>query len=496
MAIKKDKPDFSEAEIKALKQIREYKKICESNIVSILFKQPDLFYDYDKLTVSSFLHNEWKVYFAIGNALMVKENKTVLDEITINLYLEKHPKLREKYIEYGGYEIIELAKTYVKVENIDGYIQELTKWNTVISLAKAKFPIAHRLKDFVDMKTSDIYDEYDAVFNHIFINAEGEDKSYDVSEGLEDLIQELNEGSSIGLPYYDMPIFNAEVNGLNRGNFYLLLGSSGTGKSSFCRSLILPSILEKGEKICIMINEEDHKKTKAELLVWVANNIYKMDFQKYKINNGNFSKEDMDKLKKSAVWLKEHNKQIYIVPLESYTTDKAMKIIKKYSSMGVVYYIIDTFKYDATSKAGDNNWLELQMNSVKLYDLIKPSARNVCLLCTMQLTKQSVKQRCLTMESISGAKNVADVASGCYMTRWVLPDEYEGEKHELKVYKLGGKNKKTKLPVVLDLDKHYQLIFLVKNRFGRSNEFCIVTEVDLSRNIYSEVGLCVVNPDW
>ena len=53
-------------------------------------------------------------------------------------------------------------------------------------------------------------------------------------------------------------------------------------------------------------------------------------------------------------------------------------------------------------------------------------------------------------------------------------DEFKGEKYELKAYKLTGKNKKTKVPVELDPSKRYQIMFLVKNRFGSSNEFCIV----------------------
>lgn len=495
------KPNISnipKEEIEAIKKVKEYKLICESNIVSILWKDADLYFDYDSLTLAQFTYNEWKVYYQIGQDVVVKEKKPVLDEITVSLYLEKHNKLKAKYDEYGGFETIEKAKEYVKVNNIEGYIEELNKWNTVINLVKNRFPIAERLSEYVDMTSEEIYDEYEAILNHIFINSNssGGIRTQDITKGLDDLIDELDEGLLVGLPYYNLDIFNSETNGLSLGEMYLILAPSGVGKSSFVRSTIIPSILEKNEKMVLMINEEDIKKQQKELLIWVANNIYKENTQKYILNNGNFSPEIKEILIRSKVWIEQHKEQIIIISLDSFTTDKAIKIIKKYSSLGVKYFVLDTFKYDSSLNSNDTGWLDLQLNSVKLYDLIKPSAKNVSLICTMQLTKQSTRQRCYTMDNISSAKNVVDVASGAFMMRWVLPDEFKGEKNELKVYKLTGKNKKTKVPVELDVDKRYQVVFLVKNRFGSSNEFCIVFEVDLSRNTYKEVGICVISPDF
>lgn len=493
------KSKINPTELKALKKVKDYRLVSESNIVSILWKKPELCFDYDNITLDSFLHNEWKVYFQIITDLVIKEKKYDIDEITIDLYLEKHKKLKDKYEAYGGFNTISKAKEYVKVTNIDGYIAELNKWKTVMTLSKNGFPIADRLSDYCDYSLEEIYEEFEALLNHTFINAESDKiRTYDISEGLDELISELNEGNAYGLEYYNMPMFNAETNGMTLGNFYLLCGSSGTGKSSFCRSLILPSILKEGEKICYIINEEDHKKTKSEMLVWVATNIFKMEFQKYKITRGNFSEEDMKILKQSKEWIEEHKEQIYIVAMDSFSTNKAIKIIKKYASLGFKYMIIDTFKHDSDMDAskGNTSWLELQQNATKLYDIIKPSNKNVCLVATVQLTKQSIKQRCLTIESIASAKNIADVASGCFMVRWVLPDEFKGEKHELKVFNKVGKNGKTNIPYELDSKKRYQLLFLGKNRFGSANEFAIVIEVDLSRNTYKEVGLTVVQPDW
>ncbi len=129
---------FQEELIETIKKINEYKLGCEANIVSALYQRPDAIYE-TNLILDEFHNNVWKVYWTIANDIVKVERKTVLDEITVGLYLEKHPKLREKYDEYGGYDTIVNASTYVNVENLYGYIQELRKWNSVIKLAIGVF---------------------------------------------------------------------------------------------------------------------------------------------------------------------------------------------------------------------------------------------------------------------------------------------------------------------------------------------------------------------
>ena len=59
-----------------------------------------------------------------------------------------------------------------------------------------------------------------------------------------------------------------------------------------------------------------------------------------------------------------------------------------------------------------------------------------------------------------------------------------------------GGNKKTKIPVKLDKEKHYMLTFIGKNRFGSTDEVTIVSECDLSINDYHDIGYCVVPEDY
>jgi replicative DNA helicase len=80
--------------------------------------------------------------------------------------------------------------------------------------------------------------------------------------------------------------------------------------------------------------------------------------------------------------------------------------------------------------------------------------------------------------------------------RGVRDDEKAGGENELVVYRLEGKNGKTKIHVSLDKDKHYCIIFVDKNREGEAQEFQIVAESNLGFNTYKEIGVTSVPMDF
>lgn len=497
MAEKKKLTPYQEEKLKCAKQVKEYKVACEANIVSIFYKKPELMYDY-QLKLEDFSENTWRVYWQIAYDIIVKEKKSILDDITVGLYLEKHSKLKQKYDEYGGYDTIDKATEYIKTSNISGYVNELKKWETVIRMIASGFPVTDRIKEFVDMSLDEIYKEYNALLNHIFINAEEDVMSYSLSDGIYDLIEQLNEGIAVGLPYDNMPTLTKETGGQLPGNITLVGGLSNMGKTTLTRTMLIPSAVKYGERLVILVNEEGKAKWQRELIVWVANNIYKTDLQKFVVRDGKFSGEVKELLYKCADWIaeKSENNMLTIIPFSRYETQKAIRVIKKYASLGVKYFILDTYKADAGSRS-DRMWLDMQQNMVDIYDTVKAEGgKNVHITITFQLAKSSARQRFYSQDNIGMAKSIIDPASTCLMLRDVFEDEYTGERNELKVYRLDGKNNKSKIPVKLDHDKHYQLIFIVKNREGAANNIQIVCEHDMSRNLLKEVGFTSVPVDF
>ena len=495
---KKKLTSYQEELIRLAKKVIEYKIIAEANVVSIIYKNPDSLLNYS-LELNDFNENCWRVYWQIAHDLILIENKSILDDITVGLYLEKHEKLKKEYEKYGGYETIDKAKEYVEPENMDGYVNELFKWKTVLSMLKNGFPVTEeKIKEFCDMTLDSIYEEYEAIINHIFVNAVKDIQSYNACEKVNEYIDELNAGENIGLPLNNCNILNKEIGGFNcGGNIYGLGANSGVGKSTTAMNYIIPSILQYDEKVVFFINEEDEKKVKKEMIIWAANNVFKYNLPKYKLRDGSFDEETLSQLRKVANWLeeKQDKRNITIVPLEKYSANIVVKLIKKYSSLGVKYFVLDTLKesFDATT---DEIYKSMTRDMVKLYDVVKPTSKNVGLFVTYQLGKASIKMRYLTNNEIGLGKSIVDVMSVNLMIRRPFEDEYEGGSHEIIGYRFDGKDGKSKIPFKLKRDKHYMITFIPKNRFGQTDAFQIISEFDFSTNTNRDLGVCNISQDW
>lgn len=489
---------FEQEQLAILKKINEYKVTAEANVVSIIYKNPEVLKE-TNLFLEEFSNNVWRVFFTIASDLVLVEKKNSLDQVTFYLYLEKHKKLLVKVEEYGGYEMIESAMSYVKTENFDGYLQELRKHNALCRLVKLGFPVpSERLADFHDMTAEEIYNEYTAYLNDTFVNISQDIKSYNGFDGIYNLIKEADKGNNVGLPLYNAPLLTKEIGGINlKGNIYGLGAQSGVGKSSMAINWVFPSIVKHKEQAVFIINEEDETKFRREALIWACTNILHKPVPKYKFRDGKFDEDTRNTLLEAAEWLESQKEKrfITVIPLERYSAKIACKIIKKFAAMGVKLFVVDTLK-ESCDIGNEATWKGLERDMVSLYDTIKPSACNVGLIVTYQLSKGSIKARHLTNGDIGQGKSIVDTMSCNLLMRRPFDDEYTGEKKELHVYRLDGINKKSRIPVKLDKDKHYMLTFIGKNRFGSTDEVTIVSECDLSINQYQDIGYCVVPEDF
>lgn len=480
---------FQKAQVEAAKKVTEYKKTAEAAVTSLIYKNINHLTECE-LEIDDFSNNIFKVYFAIATEI-VKE-KLDLTDINVGVYLEKHSKLRRAYESYGGFQTMVDAGAYLEESSFGGYVAEVKKWNAVLQLIKFGFPVSEKLSEYADMSAEQIYDETEGLLNHIFSNVDTKIKSYDALTDLHKLVDKLNAGEEVGMPI-TAELLNKEFGGLRLGNIYSLTAGSGVGKSTILMNYILPQCIKYNRKCVIFINEEDVTKVRRELLVWCATNILKKPIQKIQLRDGNFDEETLKILHEAAEWLEQKNNDhtITVVPLEHYNANVVIKLMKKYKRLfGVDLFILDTFK--ESSDSNSEAWKSMLNDSVSLYDCIKPAALNVTLVMSIQISKSSLRTRHLTNMDIGQSKSVIDVFSVSLLCRRVEPDEYPGEKHELKCWKI---HKKSKIPIKLDPSKYYLLFFIGKNRFGITDQYTIVTECNLSDNTFVDIGYTIVNDD-
>lgn len=487
---------FEQEQYETAQIILDYMLPAEANVVATFWRYPEVMYDFRDIELQSFHTNTWRVYWQIVHDIYIEEKKESIDELTVNFYLEKHLKLKEKYDEYGGYETIMKAGSYIKRENIVGYVLELQKWNAIFDMNKKGFPVKSQLSNFVDMSLDEIYALLQTQINNTFLkHSDSLNKSFDISDDIDELIEDLQSGSEIGLPYLDMPLLNQYTGGCMLGNITLVGGVTNAGKSTFVRDVHLTSLIKHEEKCVIMINEEDLSRVQRELIVWYVNNILHYDLQKYILKEGVWTEEVKAKIMEAVEWLKtmKESHLITVIPFKTFTTSNAIKVINKYSALGVKYFILDTFKADSNSSTNENIRVQMNQNMVALYDTVKPANKDVHLLCTMQLNKAAVRQTYYALDNIGEAKSISDVSSTAIMMRKVFDNEKSGGTKELKVYQdeVDAQGIVHQKIIPLDPRKSYQVFFVVKSREG-STDRQTVCEVDFSRNIYKEIGYCNV----
>ena len=483
---------FEMQQAEVAKQIKEYKLGAEASIVSMIYKNPDLLRE-TNLSLNDFHHNCWRVYFEIAKDLIINEQKITLSEVDVGLYLEKHPKLADKYYnEYGGYQTIENAGFYIKEENFDSYVRDLRKWNTVARLIKHGFPCDKaRLSEICDMSAEDLYDEYTVYLNDIFANIDNNVKSYNGFADMKSLIDELDAGKNVGIPFANCDILNRETGGMLGGNIIGFGASSGVGKSTLSINYIFPTIMKHDLKALFIINEEDESKFKKEELCWYCTNVLKHPIPKRVLRDGRFDKETKEVLYKAAEWFEseKEKRHITIIPLEQYTARTVIKLLKKYTKMGCDVIVLDTLKESFDSRDKES-WKSLMTDCVDFYDCIKHT--NTCMVITYQLVKN--KSKYLTNADIGISKGILDIFSVNIFFRRPLQTEYDGGKDELYCYN-PIKNTNSRLEFKLNKDKHYMIGFISKNRYGMS-DIQIVSEADFSINQYKDLGYCVVCQDF
>ena len=499
--LSKEATPFQKEQMKVAKEVLEYKVAAEANVVSIIFKVPEMIYG-SGLTLELFNDEAWGSFFAIAYGILITEKKGMLDDITIGLYLDKHKDLKRIYEENGGYKTVVQARTYVEVENFEGYLLELKKWKYVLKLIKEGFPVKDKLERYKDMTADEIYQELEFNLSQLSIGTTENVKSYNGFEGIKEYVDLLDQKSEDGLPFNNAPLLTAETGGFNiRGNIYGLGGSSGIGKSTMAFNYLVPSVIKNEMSMVFIVNEEDEKKIKRELLVWVANNVIIKNkeerISKTEIRNGDFPAEQKEMLYKAAEWIenKKEKNGLMIIPLERYSVNTVVKIINKYSSIGFDVFVLDTLKESCDAKT-DEIYKSMMRDMVTLYDTVKPSAKNVGLFVTYQLGKAALKQRHFTNNEIGQAKSIVDVMSVNLMMRRPYEDEYEGGAKELKCWRYEGTKKKTRVEFKLKRGCHYMITFIVKNRFGETDARQIVSECDLGTNVHRDIGYCIVPQDW
>lgn len=466
------------------KQLEVQKKIAEQQLIISLYSHIDSFFDY-KIKVEHITDIAWKFYYILLRDLIKINKISKVDELTVNAFVStKNEAYQKLYNKYGGYKTIERAIATVESENIDGQYLQMQRYTTLLKFCDMGFPVEKYWEKIQKMDLEELNAFFEGLVANAFVETDFmEDKVEDLFEDVDKMIAEADAGEAMGLPLESL-LLNDVQNGLPLGQITMLGANSGVGKTFLTIMMHITSCIKNNEPLLIIANEEDRSRYVFNLLTAYINDRHpEANFNKKIFHQGNFTIEQKDLLKEAAEYYRENieGNIIKFVNMQEFNMDKTIKVIKKYANLyDIKYFILDTLKLDndIQSRVGEQSWLQLQQNMVRLYNVIKSSALNVHVWVTTQLNKNNRNSKYLDQSSLGIAKNIADVVSSLILVRMVSENEKGGKG---LVVRRNGKQ------IILKEENDYMLFFWDKNRQGATNKQAVL-RVDKGRNKCKDIG--------
>jgi replicative DNA helicase len=472
--------------------LNENRDMIEANFIFCLWKNPDLYGDYEKEVRADrdLLTEDGRFYYSLGYE-MYKMNYKSFDDASIYSYVEGKETLKNGFARRGGYKTVDEIKRILNEENVETYYDELAKANMLMKLHDKGFNVVAELPKFKKMTTSQLYDYFEYQLDNVFLNRGSGVKIEDLDID-EEFINDCDTGIEKGLSYASTcPLLNFHTLGLHKANVQIFGGFSGTGKSSFCVSSYVFPILDQGEKIVIVANEMNKKAWQHIFVATILSqklNYFGLPRKKQKM--GGFNTEQRSMMDKAKEYYDEHYKgRIKFVKIFDYSVEDVKRVFRKMKKQGFNYGIYDTFKSEDAASANVTG--ELIEASKQLLQVAEKE--DMCIVITMQLAIYMENTRYLTAATLSNAKGVKEVVSELLLTRPVWDDEFPNEKYDIKPYRFKkdsqGKFTKIKEEILLNPEKKYRIIFLDKSR-NDEGEAAFLYQFDGAWNKWTELGYC------
>lgn len=502
-------------------RIMQGRKGIEANVLGCLLEDNLLLKEYE-VKHDDFLSDEGKFYFDIITHLS-RKNITCPTDTDIRLLC--NDEVIQTYKEFGGFKRIEQLKNMVDTNNFLSYLDELYKRNLYISLSNDNIDLEKEIEINTGKKTISISyldlfesqgmcsEEIVKFFQNRLSNKEvvSFDKTIEEESGLidEDFIDSLDEGTEMGVLFGEvgedidgnrislMPTISNEVLGLKRGTLNMLGAFVNVGKTTMITNMAL-ALVNSGEKVLIVTNEQKVKHFKLAFLVYVASQILKeKSITKKRLKKGNYSDEEKRILRKAIkVYNERYGHSIQICSMPDSNIEMVQKFVRKYVlGQGYTSLIYDTFKMDF-EKAGDVSYKDLIKDSrylevlCKTYELIGFAA--------IQLSQVYEGHLVLDKSMLSNAKAINEVLSDLYMMRSVYNElelNPENERYYLRPFRWEKDDKGGLKRKKIEIDKNgtYRVMFITKTRDGQTfedSQEAVLLHYSGSHGCFKEICRC------
>lgn len=460
--------------------LRQGREMLECNFIFTLYVETSLIEDFHQVTNGEDIITEDGIFYYGILTEMYKNGFLDINDMSITAYLEDKPTLKKGYETRGGWTTIQDIINVISVDNIGAYYDELVKHNMLIRMHQRGFNVLTNLEKFTSMTSDEVYDFFEYQLADVSVGRVEKIEAADLSEGYCGWIDKWDKQPEVGFKI-GIKMLNYMTLGIHKKNLTLHVGGIGGGKTTTTVNwYVLPS-LENGDNVCIIANEQDESEWRQMILATVLFNKIQGDHKgltRHKILAGGFTQEQKQLMYQAAEWLESQPGKLTFIDVNDYSVTKMRKLITKYSKKGIAFFIVDTMK--PVNDASERAWGEFSEVAKELFRLAK--SQEVAILATAQMAPEAMSRKYLDLTCVGKAKSISETATMDIMFRKVGVEE----KEKIECYKWNSETQ-TKDLFKLDPEKDYIMIFVPKNRFGKTDPQ-IVCERNLDFNTYKEIG--------
>lgn len=411
-------------------------------------------------------------------------------------------EFKAEFVSLNGNGHLNSLRRDFSAKNFESHFDGLLKANAKLKLYKGLYSSLYNLNSGEKVDSDEMLHELECLL----------DESRDASElsatkpieltitdkYIEDKVSGVKRGISYGL----FSISKA-TRGMHLGNMSMLSAFGNQGKTTINYNEVMLDFLDQGEKVFIYSNESAIEDFQDMLLVrTITKHLKYYNLTRTKLNELDTVKtkdrqmfeEYMVKIAEAKAYIeKTYKGKLILYSVSRYSISEFGMLVRRFAHKGWKYFLVDTFK---SEEAGDAQAVgKLVQQSRNVYELARKL--NVHVMASYQIAsylKQNMK-RVLDESCLSGSKQISEILDILICMREIYPDEYTGQKNEIKVFKLKkdeNTGKYYRAYETLETNKKYLVMFLPRTRYGAKilpvvyesrYEFGGVYEIGFAENI-------------
>lgn len=467
-------------------RLLEGRLTVEGNVIACIFSDPMYLSDYD-LSTKDFITKDGVFYFSLAKYLQ-KAGYNTLDEVTV--LSSVNSDTLEALKERGGYETIQNLVDVVNTNNANTYFDNLYRENILLHMYDDGFnlfsPIEYKSKSIIPieafrkMDSSSIIDWYETRLLDYDVGRISTVIDEEVIDFDDDFFESCSNGEKSGVPFETAgkdinnedinayPFLSRQITGLQRKTLSMIGGYSSAGKSTWLIGLIM-SLIDSGERVILISNEEEIMKYKIKFTTWVLakrNRYYNLT--KKKLLSGVINDGDNVQIKSfQTFWRKNIKGKLKIVTTNDADIGTAKREIRNAAlKQGFSTFIVDTFKINESDIGTTRTDLCLVKDSRELAKLAQKL--DMVGFASVQLAERERGKLFLDSSVLSNSKQIKEILENLFLIRSVYSEELDSKsKNFCKPFRLKKVGDKwVEEPYEADKSAVWRMLFVEKNRNG------------------------------